>query len=180
MSWLLILKSDRICVSVPAVGWALLLNRPTVRQENKGKFGGWEGKHVTHNLLSSVDDFLGFTDRYWVGRPSAKWRHTVGWLYSDWEHLHVGRQALMFVRSSGRTEAWHDASALTLAEENVRRWRCRPSCWVEQLIQRRPLLGQYEPPMNGLMRETHGNFKRFYEYQRICSLCFSRVSPWIT
>ena len=53
-------------MSVPAVGWALLLNRPTVRQENKGKYGGggWEGKHVTHNLLSSVDDFWGFTDRY--------------------------------------------------------------------------------------------------------------------
>ena len=68
----------------------------------------------------------------------------------------------MFVRSSGRTEARHDASALTLAEENARRRRSRPSCWVEQLIQRRPLLGQYEPLMNGLMRESHGNFKRFF------------------
>ena len=40
MTGLLILKSDR---SVPAVGRALLPNRPTVRQENKGKFGGGGG-----------------------------------------------------------------------------------------------------------------------------------------
>lgn len=63
MSGLLILKSDRICVSVPAVGRALLPNRPTVRQENKGKFGVG-AKHLTYNLLSSADDFWGFTDRY--------------------------------------------------------------------------------------------------------------------
>ena len=30
-------------MSVPAVGWDLLLNRPTVRQENKGKFEGGGG-----------------------------------------------------------------------------------------------------------------------------------------
>ena len=55
-------------MSVPAVGRALLLNRPTVKQENKGKFGGGGGgggaKHLTYNLLSSADDFWGFTDRY--------------------------------------------------------------------------------------------------------------------
>ena len=39
MSGLLILKSDRICVSMPAVVRALLPNRPTVRQKKKGKFG---------------------------------------------------------------------------------------------------------------------------------------------
>ena len=50
-------------MSVPAVGRALLPNRPTVRQENKGKFGV-EAKHLTYNLLSSADDFWGFTDRY--------------------------------------------------------------------------------------------------------------------
>ena len=44
-----------------------------------------------------------------------------------------------------------------------------------------PAAGQYEPLMNVLMRESHGNFKRFfYEYLRICSLCFARVSLWIT
>ena len=64
-------------MSVPAVGRALLPNRPTVRQENKGKFGvcvgggggggggrGGVAKHLTYNLLSSADDFWGFTDRY--------------------------------------------------------------------------------------------------------------------
>ena len=146
MSRLLILKSDRICVSMPAVVRALLPNRPTVRQKKKGKFwvgGGGGAKHLTYNLLSSTDDFWGFTSplsHATVCQMSSNSRHTVGWLYSDWEHLHVGRKALMFVRSSGKTEAWHDASAPTLAKENVRRWRCRPSCWVEQLIQRRPLL----------------------------------------
>lgn len=64
MSRLLIFKSDRICVSVPAVGRALLPNRPTVRQENKGKLEGGAAKHLTYNLLSSADDFWGFTDRY--------------------------------------------------------------------------------------------------------------------
>ena len=43
MSGLLILKSDQICVSAPAVGRALLPNRPTVRQENKEKIGGGGG-----------------------------------------------------------------------------------------------------------------------------------------
>ena len=52
MSGLLILKSDRICVSVPAVGRALLPNRPTVRQENKGKFGrGGRGGGRSINLI---------------------------------------------------------------------------------------------------------------------------------
>ena len=60
-------------MSVPAVGRALLLNRPTVRQENKGKFGVGAkhlkfevgAKHLTYNLLSSANDFWGFTtDRY--------------------------------------------------------------------------------------------------------------------
>ena len=53
-------------MSVPAVGRALLPNRPTVRQENKGNFGvGGKGgaKHLTYNLLPSADDFWGFTDR---------------------------------------------------------------------------------------------------------------------
>ena len=54
-------------MSVPAVGRALLPNRPTVRQGNKGKFGlgvGAGGKHLTYNLLSSADDFWGFADCY--------------------------------------------------------------------------------------------------------------------
>ena len=58
-------------MSVPAVRRALLPNRPTVRQENKGKFGGCVcvcvrggAKYLTYNLLSSADDFWGFTDRY--------------------------------------------------------------------------------------------------------------------
>ena len=68
------------------MGRALLPNRPTVRQENKGKIfffflggGGGGAKHLTYNLLlSSADEFWGFTDRYRVGRPSAKCRATVG------------------------------------------------------------------------------------------------------
>ena len=50
MSELLILKSDRICVSVPAVGRALLPNRPTVRQANNGKFGVGGGGGEASNL----------------------------------------------------------------------------------------------------------------------------------
>ena len=51
------------------MGRALLPNRPTVKQENKGKFGGGggggggEGEASNFNLLSSADDFWGFTDR---------------------------------------------------------------------------------------------------------------------
>ena len=88
MSGLLILKSDWISVSVPAVGTALLPNRPTVRQENKGKSTDYQAfigrffspilatfdqaivfffflpKHLSYNFLSSADDFWGFTYRY--------------------------------------------------------------------------------------------------------------------
>ena len=97
-------------MSMPAVVRALLPNRPTVRQKKKGKFGPGVGgaKHLTYNLLSSTDDFWGFTSllsRATVCQMSSNSRHTVGGLYSDWEHLHVGRKALMFVRSSGKTEA---------------------------------------------------------------------------
>ena len=44
-------------MSVPAVGRALLPNRPTVTQENKGKFWMGGGEHLPYNLLSSADDF---------------------------------------------------------------------------------------------------------------------------
>ena len=75
-------------MSMPAVVRALLPNRPTVRQKKKGKFGpggggggGGGGKHLTYNLLSSTDDFWGFTSllsRATVCQMSSNSRHTVG------------------------------------------------------------------------------------------------------
>ena len=90
MSGLLILKSDRICgVCQRWGGPCSQTGRPSDRK-TKGKFfffffggggggGGGGAKHLTYNLLlSSADEFWGFTDRYRVGRPSAKCRATVG------------------------------------------------------------------------------------------------------
>ena len=81
-------------MSMPAVVRALLPNRPTVRQKKKGKFGpgggggggggkggGGGAKHLTYNLLSSTDDFWGFTSllsRATVCQMSSNSRHTVG------------------------------------------------------------------------------------------------------
>ena len=52
--------------------------------------------------------------------------------------------------------------ALTVAEEEeAHRQRRRRTCWVKPWLQQRPLLGQYDTLMRELMREAHGDFKRF-------------------
>ena len=52
--------------------------------------------------------------------------------------------------------------ALTVAEEEeAQRQHRRRTCWVKPWLQQRPLLGQYDTLRRELMREAHGDFKRF-------------------
>ena len=82
-------------------------------------------------------------------------------------------------------EAAHDAPALRHAasrSDSCRRGRSlqttpTPYCWV----QRRPLLGQYDTLMRELMREAHGDFKRFLRMSPEMFLeLVQRISPRIT
>ena len=72
--------------------------------------------------------------------------------------------------------------ALTVAEqEEAHRQRQRRTCWVKPWLQRRPLLGQYDTFMRELMREAHGDFKRFLRMSPEMFLeLIQMISPGIT
>ena len=91
------------------------------------------------------------------------------------QHLHV---RLRMMRQQ------HDKLllALTVAEqEEAHRQRRRRTCWVKPWLQRRPLLGQYDTLMRELMREAHGDFKRFLRMSPEMFLeLVQMISPRIT
>ena len=101
-----------------ASGGEGLAPKPANRQTEKRGWGGGRSIYLIicfRRPMISGDSLL---SRATVCQMSSNSRHTVGWLYSDWEHLHIGRQALMFVRSSGRAEmTWCFCS-------NARREKC--------------------------------------------------------